>query len=649
MSFEIDENSIPPPLSLSAPELGAEPPIVEYLKLSASSTELLHERAMIRFYEEAAAEEAEMLKLKGKLTGERKQSIIPKIQINSKDNEDIVGLERKHSLRRRLSAGGSLPQQVLWARKRHSLVNSTELQAMSDNKLHKFPEILDNDKVKQFEEEKQKKIAEENVYDEVEGTDYEEVSDDSQTDKYKRYRDDDAPKRVYEEEDETYHPRMSMKPSIKSEEPFEILTKPNKLPDPNFVPKPILKRRDDDEFKNIRLDPGYISRQRSKSLVTEQILQTTAAFRQLKKEDSPSPRQRSQSLITSPEDSFSLPVPLPERRGSLTAGLGQTVSAIASISGIAAAGIVIPKTLLNKKKDEEEAKVVVDHYGDIVKSYGQRKKKNPNIHEETDKKMVNNIFSVRQIQKQQSVDENNYEAFINESSKSSQSSLESMPKENMKESPEAPRRSSFLESNWNAPRKLSSSPMRLPSTPLRRERKASPIPRESPSPFKISRTPSPIKPPQSPRKERKSSPSPLRISRSPSPIKPTKPLLARKTSPLKLSRSPSPVEPPQHHPMMKEIMTQTSNAIDPYRSQFCQTAPISSKQQEELLAKAEVMVRNSVEYVTDLAMFGVACYLYLFSNELFAIPVLLVMVYRQLKDELRKRIPKWMSRKPKET
>jgi ribosomal protein L13E len=49
----------PPPLSLSAPELNIAPPPEPILRPAVSSTELLYERAMARFYQAVALEESE--------------------------------------------------------------------------------------------------------------------------------------------------------------------------------------------------------------------------------------------------------------------------------------------------------------------------------------------------------------------------------------------------------------------------------------------------------------------------------------------------------------------------------------------------------------------------------------------------------------
>ncbi|KRT86864.1 Fibronectin domain-containing protein, partial [Oryctes borbonicus] len=266
IDVSFDENQIPPPLSLSAPELGTEPPIMEGLKYSSSSTELLHERAMIRFYEAAKAEELELKKkLEKKDSQERRPSIIPKIQINSQDEDDF-NLERKLSLRRRYSAGITAPQQVLWSQRRHSLRNSDDLTEIFEGKLKKYPMSLEvrreimmsrtRSESEEKEEEEFEKIRTRmsqkpstssdkkkvNVADLSTWDHYDESISGSSEDE-RIY--DQVPElsRSEDEEDSTYHPLMQgMTERRVTSEPFEILTKPNKLPDPNFVPKPILKR-----------------------------------------------------------------------------------------------------------------------------------------------------------------------------------------------------------------------------------------------------------------------------------------------------------------------------------------------------------------------------------------------------------------------
>ncbi|GFG36759.1 hypothetical protein Cfor_12774, partial [Coptotermes formosanus] len=59
------DSSVPPPLSLSSPELGSgEPWVTSPLRNAVSSTELLHEQAIARFYRAVTAEEAENTRLR---------------------------------------------------------------------------------------------------------------------------------------------------------------------------------------------------------------------------------------------------------------------------------------------------------------------------------------------------------------------------------------------------------------------------------------------------------------------------------------------------------------------------------------------------------------------------------------------------------
>ncbi|XP_076686008.1 uncharacterized protein LOC143378038 [Andrena cerasifolii] len=112
------EDLIPPPMSLSLPELfSAEHQVVETLRDAVSSTELLHERAMERFYRAVAAEEAsEVAKRKTQVerkTGELASTSEPATDADAEDT-------RASSLRRRLSNSGVTPQNLLtWQTKKN--------------------------------------------------------------------------------------------------------------------------------------------------------------------------------------------------------------------------------------------------------------------------------------------------------------------------------------------------------------------------------------------------------------------------------------------------------------------------------------------------------------------------------------------------
>ncbi|CAK9803500.1 Titin homolog [Anthophora plagiata] len=113
------EDLIPPPMSLSLPELfSAEHQVVETLREAVSSTELLHERAMERFHRAVAAEEAsEAAKRKNQVerrTGELATAT------NGKDTDADISDIQKSSFKRRLSNPTVTTQNLItWQSKRN--------------------------------------------------------------------------------------------------------------------------------------------------------------------------------------------------------------------------------------------------------------------------------------------------------------------------------------------------------------------------------------------------------------------------------------------------------------------------------------------------------------------------------------------------
>ncbi|XP_067644766.1 uncharacterized protein MnM [Eurosta solidaginis] len=66
---------------------------------------------------------------------------------------------------------------------------------------------------------------------------------------------------------------------------------------------------------------------------------------------------------------------------------------------------------------------------------------------------------------------------------------------------------------------------------------------------------------------------------------------------------------------------------------------------EQLEEEAHEKVRSALSYTTDLVLFMVACYVYLFKDAWLVLPILSLMIYRQLGDFINDCIPKWMKRK----
>lgn len=119
---EDEEDLLPPPMSLSLPELfSREHEVIEIMREAVSSTEMLHERAMERFYKAMEAEK-ESEGAKRKEASERKTG-----ELASLARQDLeMGGARKtvktaSALRRKLSNSGGATQNLIlssWQAKR---------------------------------------------------------------------------------------------------------------------------------------------------------------------------------------------------------------------------------------------------------------------------------------------------------------------------------------------------------------------------------------------------------------------------------------------------------------------------------------------------------------------------------------------------
>ncbi|CAD1476298.1 unnamed protein product, partial [Heterotrigona itama] len=108
------EDLIPPPMSLSLPELfSAEHQVVETLREAVSSTELLHERAMERFYRAVAAEEASEV-AKRKVQLERKIG-----ELATTEGKPVIEMENDVFKRRLSNTTIASPNLMNWQSKKN--------------------------------------------------------------------------------------------------------------------------------------------------------------------------------------------------------------------------------------------------------------------------------------------------------------------------------------------------------------------------------------------------------------------------------------------------------------------------------------------------------------------------------------------------
>lgn len=90
---------------------------------------------------------------------------------------------------------------------------------------------------------------------------------------------------------------------------------------------------------------------------------------------------------------------------------------------------------------------------------------------------------------------------------------------------------------------------------------------------------------------------------------------------------------------------QNTNDIDIDLEPSPSPEPRCTTPTEPMQATAELNVRSTLSYATDLAMFLLACYLYAFRDARLSIPILILMVYRQVRSAFVNKIQKWTKRK----
>nr|CAD7200919.1 unnamed protein product [Timema douglasi] len=313
--FDENEISIPPPMSLSSPELGSGDIIVTPpLRNAVSSTELLHEKAMARFYQAVAQEEAEKARL-------RRQSI-----------------ERRSSPLR--------PTRIR--------INSLEVGSGDGLNILKTPfmDPLPRERL-QTQQKKQVEIVPR------ENSRYEDLNEETYHPRNMTAMSNRS------ESSEILHPDKF--PTIK------VLRKDKlgeyKLPPKDFVPKPILKKA-----PPVELSPSLNQRVESVGKKTtwdivradnkEQPIQEKG-FTSVSKSPSPS-KSEIDAVVRRPKKDE-----VPQTSGGVAEDFDSDVSLSAAETARNRRLRIRQKSL---EEDSEANLAIVSHYGDIIREYGQVKK-----------------------------------------------------------------------------------------------------------------------------------------------------------------------------------------------------------------------------------------------------------------------------------
>uniref|UniRef100_A0A1B0D4N2 Uncharacterized protein n=1 Tax=Phlebotomus papatasi TaxID=29031 RepID=A0A1B0D4N2_PHLPP len=547
--FEIDEVIPPPPLSLSAPELSAEIPPPPMLRRSVSSTELLYERAMARFYHAVEAEEeAEKVKKQGQAAPALRK--VPSLTRRDSFNEHDRG-ERKSSLRRRLS--GEIP-----------IVHPGNL---------KFKDMETGSVEREISVKKEKRKSPRKSDESIELTkdrgdleytdDYTDStasSDESETEKFKRKVREHAGKFTGDEELETYHPSGQQ---IRVQTPY-IRT---------FVPKPILKRRtsvegdssakEEDVAKKNKVPEKGERKSLSKIFDLKPLSKGSNSKLQEDEADKPSEKVAEKPLTAS---ELSKKKKLEERQESL-----------------------------------EEEKVVIDHYSDIVRELGSGRRTPVPIY-----------LSAEELKKAAEQDDEEktppkqIEVAVQEKPKTI-----IQPKNRSRSSSATRKRPEIVQTDIKQqnqdviPRGRSPAPKPAADRKVPRSRDTS-TSSQTGAPKRTEKS-AVEKRAASKTRNRSESKSPASLNRRPLTLKPPD---------IPKPREPTPPSPP--------------------RSQ----TPVEITQED-----ADIKVKSTFAYITDLALFVAACWVYFFKDARLVIPILALMVYRQIGDAMKTYLPSWMKKK----
>lgn len=723
MSFdlELDEAILPPPLSLSAPELGTEPPTTPLIRRCVSSTELLYEKAMARFYQAVELEESE--------TAKKRSASIEPVSLRSRLNSigdsdrqslDRSSLERKNSFKRK-----SAEKIGLGAVLRPPM--KIEPQSESHETKTKKVEITDKD-VDETEDERdlkkeildsQKKLSLVRNLTPSSSVEYEDDYTDSTAssaslssiDSLEKFKSTllamnklvPNSKQTEDNELNTYHPMMEPQ----SESSRKIIENPLTTYD-------IHMRRE--EFSN---DADV-----SQSIDDEELIDSDEPDRKIHTQPQPKPipppRALSPYRIPEPDQStiaLTKPLPIPssdfvpkpilktsstdsdakekpklpkrkERKGIMQLFSGKKTTPSGNISSsqeiiktekveekmtMTPAALAKKKSMEQRQSSIEETKVAVDHYSDIVKEMSVFKKPKVPLYMSTEELK-------KAAEKADDEIQDAHKSVVDTATKQNVQ----LEKEDSFEKPSVARRSTSreLDSRSIFAIKLSKDPKKLVqrediirsqlsvesdtatcsavqsevtnsnTTQLLQSQESEPTPNKDDCnnintesrgrSSKVNKIPIPG--------TRSRSSSTLRNKSVQSKEPDAKPLLSTRTPSKTRNRSESKSPSVNNRTKLHQTSTiRITRVLIKDMNSKSPTPSVSpeprSQTPEELMVEAEEKVKSTMNYVTDLALFVVACWVYIFKDAWMVVPILSLMVGRQLGSSLKDKFPKWMKRK----
>lgn len=657
--MDLKEAISPPPLSFSVPDLQniSEHQLNSTMRRSASSTELLYEKVMQRFYQAVELDEAEMEK-------KRCKSVDP--QLSPKLKEQKLSSNRTQTVHSDVDAFKNLSPQFPMKQSDHtndndwSDLSTDDTEEGTETDVEEYErnlrqEILESQRRKSDSKERfPNALYEDDYTDSTEST--ASVSVSASVESMEQFLNSVRSasssttniRTTVNDELETYHPRMEVVRTLSPQrfpDPGQaavVLNKPLPLPDPDYVPKPILKRTSDntlhDKSNEANNDSSIVkSAQTEEKIVkVENIPEKTAKIEEKS--------EKTQNVGAS------------AKRGFLSL-FGKKTPSNENLKKVPnesqAQPISHPSTQINvstapekKKKIQlrqnsmEENKVAIDHYSDLVRELGGRPKariplyldsdaaraaaeraeweekqeilkaeqeereatarrvKAEEEEEEENNRVQELTMKLKQYQEPSANPRSRSSSFQKdmveisvEQTKSITYSLREIKQENANGINETPNSIDYASGNETLLPSMTT-PNRVKVSPIRRQRS------------------------ESIASHRSQSKSPVGQHRT-----------SLTSTVLRVTRMPI-------ENNIQNIHIDISRSDSPEQEQRCQTS-------NQIQTDAETNVKSTISYITDLAIFAFACWLYLFKDARYAVPVIGLMIYRQARSAVELRLQKW--------
>ncbi|EDV50731.2 titin homolog [Drosophila erecta] len=686
-SFELDlEDAIqPPPISISAPDLA----FLEFtnlhttfpLRRSVSSTELLYERAMARFYEAVELEQASksrkasrdkldtpvphqtpanLRKRLGSISEAERLSFERRSEMR-RQSADMVSISRKWDSRENVNEMGNMTrthttgQLPFETRKDLREPEAEEDQDVEEEHLTESTADdsedmdLDYDEDVDVEYPPQKKLQQQSSNDL--GSDYTESTASSEQDSIEKFKMEllartrsPSPRDL-----ETYHPRTMGAGTFTPyraptpEQAAVVLNRPVPLPSPDFVPKPILKRSSNEHVEQAVSplpSPLSFSNEAPAIMVPPTSTVSTAA--------TSNPSTLKMDLAKGIKSFFSR-----DKRSATEKNTEANEEISNPLEKTNAAAIAADLEAKRKAKEEEElrrkeeerlmqeeAHAAVDHYSDLVKEVGSSHKYHTPLYLDRDE------LKRAAAKAAAETDEEDVLTHAEELKKRRATG----GSEDLFLAPPVvrERRLSISEREQLVHVRDAASSLAFHRSPEKpesdQEHESQPSQQDEEPEYPTVLV---VPPPKSKNKNDSETESVMSemVEARPDARGRTRLVKVKRVIRRRVPSSTRSRDASLTRPVIPDVdgSQQTSlilSAAD--RDMLQKAATLAILQSEE---QAHEKVRSALSYCTDLVLFLVACYVYLFKDARLVLPILGLIIYRQLGEAVRGYVPGWVRRR----